>query len=453
MTRRLRSISTSVLRVLAFATVVMARAPAPAFADGSDVQAEARSRFERGRELLASKRYDEALAELLESRRLFPSRGNTNNAAICLQELGRYDEALGMFAELRAILERQGLAAEVAAVDNSVRTLEAQLGTLHVRVSEADASVSVDGRTLDAGASRTVRLKRGTHVVVAEKPGFTRFERTITLPSGQVTEVGIELASIAPRKSSATTATPAAGTGTSVVAAPPPPPSPSSPTSPTTRFFAEGSAHVGASPSWGGAFAVGGDVRAGAIGFGPVGLFVDLGASTLGGTRTADGSIARVGVGSSPGSVTDDSRLTYGAILGGASYRRGSRWYGEVALAAGFAIGRVHTTRWGRFEDPSGAFVVGDPDDASRRPGVSAGVTAFAFRPELRGGVGVAPGLDVFASVALVGLVPTSRPRWNDALELPAGGQVGSFAATPLVDPFVAVPRLSVGITKTFSSR
>src|SRR5262245_34722023 len=63
-------------------------------------KAEANAAFERGMKLMAEENFDAALAEFLRSRELYPARGNTQNAALCLKKLGRYDEALDMFETL-----------------------------------------------------------------------------------------------------------------------------------------------------------------------------------------------------------------------------------------------------------------------------------------------------------------------------------------------------------------
>jgi hypothetical protein len=71
-------------------------APAPAAApDPAAAKAEARARFDRGLTLLREEAWGPALAEFLASRKLYPTRNATTNAAICLRKLQRYDESLG----------------------------------------------------------------------------------------------------------------------------------------------------------------------------------------------------------------------------------------------------------------------------------------------------------------------------------------------------------------------
>src|SRR5690242_7779462 len=61
---------------------------------------EAKVRFQRGLELVQNESWDAALAEFLQSRKLFPTRVALKNAALSLRQLKRYVEALAMYNEL-----------------------------------------------------------------------------------------------------------------------------------------------------------------------------------------------------------------------------------------------------------------------------------------------------------------------------------------------------------------
>src|SRR4051812_920169 len=76
-------------------------APPSASPGSSDAKKdEAKARFERGMTLFDKKVWDAALVEFLESRAAYATRSNTQNAAICLRNLNRFDEALDMFEAL-----------------------------------------------------------------------------------------------------------------------------------------------------------------------------------------------------------------------------------------------------------------------------------------------------------------------------------------------------------------
>src|SRR5688572_6554509 len=61
---------------------------------------QAETHFKKGLELLQEEAWAAALAEFLRSRELFPTRTATNNAAVCLRKLKRFDESLDMYATL-----------------------------------------------------------------------------------------------------------------------------------------------------------------------------------------------------------------------------------------------------------------------------------------------------------------------------------------------------------------
>src|SRR5687767_14784875 len=74
--------------------------PAPTGEVSAQSKDEAKARFERGMTFFDKKIWDAALAEFLTSRASYPTRSNTQNAAICLRNLNRSDEALDMFEAL-----------------------------------------------------------------------------------------------------------------------------------------------------------------------------------------------------------------------------------------------------------------------------------------------------------------------------------------------------------------
>src|SRR6185436_14514700 len=65
-----------------------------------DPKAEALEHFDKGNTLFKSGALAAALAEFLESRRLYPTRSATSNAALCLSQLQRFDEALDLYEAL-----------------------------------------------------------------------------------------------------------------------------------------------------------------------------------------------------------------------------------------------------------------------------------------------------------------------------------------------------------------
>jgi MYXO-CTERM domain-containing protein len=73
-----------------------------------------------------------ALVEFLKSRELFPSKGNTKNAALCLRKVGRFDESLDLFETL--IRDFEDLSpTDRALADREIGELRASVGTVEIR--------------------------------------------------------------------------------------------------------------------------------------------------------------------------------------------------------------------------------------------------------------------------------------------------------------------------------
>lgn len=105
--RRIRETVAALTAVLATAGVARAQpapggssSPAPAPATGDAAKDDARGHFDLGISHFDREEWAAALVEFLKSRELFPTKGNTKNAAICLRKVGRFDEALDLFEAL-----------------------------------------------------------------------------------------------------------------------------------------------------------------------------------------------------------------------------------------------------------------------------------------------------------------------------------------------------------------
>jgi PEGA domain len=156
----------------------------PSAAQTSADKDQARGHFERGTQLVRERLWDAALAEFLASRALFRTRGNTRNAAVCLRELQRYDEALDM---LEALVQEfpDSTGDDRAAVDTEVTFLRQRVGTIEVRTSTEGGRVQIDER--DRGVTPTgapLRVSIGTHVVRVRKEGYVEIETRVEVAGG-----------------------------------------------------------------------------------------------------------------------------------------------------------------------------------------------------------------------------------------------------------------------------
>jgi hypothetical protein len=163
-----------------------AQSPAPA-APASTTDArkdEARVHFERGAALVRDQAWEAALAEFLLSRELYATRGNTQNAAVCLRQLRRYDEALTMLETLLARFPSVS-PADRAAADDEIKQLRALVGTVLVRASESGARIQIDDRERPDASLGPTRLSAGSHVVRVYKAGFLPFTSRVEIAGGQ----------------------------------------------------------------------------------------------------------------------------------------------------------------------------------------------------------------------------------------------------------------------------
>lgn len=150
-----------------------------------ETRAAAQQLFERGLVLLDAGDRERALDHFLRSRALVPGKGNTANAAHCLHDLGRYDEAL----ELYEVLATR-FAAELSA-ENTLRLVPA-MASLRERVGAVVVTANVEGSVLIDGRPRgrlpltgPVRVLGGRRIVRVLKDGYATFEGTVEVRVGE----------------------------------------------------------------------------------------------------------------------------------------------------------------------------------------------------------------------------------------------------------------------------
>jgi hypothetical protein len=153
---------------------------------------EAKARFERGMTLFDKKVWDAALVEFLESRAAFPTRSNTQNAAICLRNLNRFDEALDMFEAL--VKEFPALSpTDRNAVEKEIGELQSLVGAIDIRSHEDGALITVDGRERGKTPAPALRVSAGTHVMRVYKEGFAPVEKRVEVAGKQTLVVDAKL--------------------------------------------------------------------------------------------------------------------------------------------------------------------------------------------------------------------------------------------------------------------
>ncbi|MFO0759551.1 MAG: PEGA domain-containing protein [Byssovorax sp.] len=156
-------------------------------------KAEAIVRFRKGNELFKEEAWSAALAELLASRRLYPTMNATRNAAVCLVQLKRYDEALALFEDL--LREFSSPPADLKLeVQRAIVDLVGRVGTITVAGGLPGATLVVDGRFRgEFPPVEPLRVKEGSHVLRLYKQGFEPFETGVEVAGGRDVPISAKL--------------------------------------------------------------------------------------------------------------------------------------------------------------------------------------------------------------------------------------------------------------------
>lgn len=180
-----------------------APAPPPAAAGLEDEPPEAtqeekekaRFHFRKGIKLLTEEAWAPALAEFLRSRELYATRVATNNAAVSLRKLQRYDEALDMYETL--LRDFTVPADERAAAQKEIAELRGLVGTLDIVGAEPGASIVVS--SVDRGEYppvKPIRVPAGKHVIRIYKPGFEPYQTAVDVAGGQIVSIEATMAEL-----------------------------------------------------------------------------------------------------------------------------------------------------------------------------------------------------------------------------------------------------------------
>ncbi len=156
---------------------------------GAQERSEAEVRYERGVALYTARNYEGAVAEFRRSLALSGRVDLLFNIGRAYQAMARYPEAA------TAIEEYLRLASDLSAerrqeVTRVLTTLRGFIAHLRVRVTPADAAVTLDGEAVTpAHLAAELAVGPGRHVVVAQRAGFATRSEAVIIASGETRDV------------------------------------------------------------------------------------------------------------------------------------------------------------------------------------------------------------------------------------------------------------------------
>jgi hypothetical protein len=182
---RAKTLAVALVGIVALAT---SRA-LPAKADDSSATdaslARAKELFRQGVALFEAGQVEHALDLFLQSRAVVPAAENTLNAALCLDRLERWDEALELYEEMVTKFGRELSAREKEGLAQALSRLRAKMGAVDVVSNVQGAALLVDGRPRgNLPRNAPLPVLAGNRVVRVFKDGYKTFATTVTVVAG-----------------------------------------------------------------------------------------------------------------------------------------------------------------------------------------------------------------------------------------------------------------------------
>lgn len=176
-------------------------------------QDDPRALFERGTQAVQERRFGDAVPDLERSLSIAPRPATAFNLIVALDGLGRLVRAGEVCRELVAGDLGELSPVQLTEARGTCDALRARLAHLVLRAGgAAPLEIRVDGRIVGqvgAGARLETELDPGWHHVSATAPGRPPVERSVSLESGERTELDLALAAAAAAVPEAPTSPPA----------------------------------------------------------------------------------------------------------------------------------------------------------------------------------------------------------------------------------------------------
>ncbi len=171
---------------------------APPMSEKEQKLAEAKDLFRQGVTLFGAGDMERALDLFLRSRAAYPSAKNTTNAAICLDKLGRYDEALELYEEVLVKFAADLDESDRTAIAPAMTALRAKVGSIDISANVEGAAVLIDARARGRLPLTTpIRVIGGSRLLRIVKSGYVTFEKTVDVKPGETVKVDAKLEPLA----------------------------------------------------------------------------------------------------------------------------------------------------------------------------------------------------------------------------------------------------------------
>ncbi len=152
---------------------------------------QARRAFLQGMDLMKREQWAEAHERFAYAASARRTPGLLYYQAYCLEQLGRYVEALEAYLEAQDLIDKVAAADVKALLPEAIQRADAAVSTLAVVGLPDGAELSIDGQLQAKGT--TARLNPGSHVVEIVAPGYEKYRAELSLLAGAKRTIEPEL--------------------------------------------------------------------------------------------------------------------------------------------------------------------------------------------------------------------------------------------------------------------
>lgn len=178
---------------MVLAAAVSAAPEASAQQPSAKALAEARARYEKGKQLYGEGAFDAALAELQRSYELAPSYKILYNIALVQRARNDFAGTLHAYEKYLADGGKELAASRRQEVQKEIESLKTLVARVEIKTSVPDADVAVDDVPAGKSPLTGLVLNPGSHRVTASKEGRQSAVKVIKVAGGDAVTVDLDL--------------------------------------------------------------------------------------------------------------------------------------------------------------------------------------------------------------------------------------------------------------------